>query len=331
MSIRKTKEITSLEKLPRVGSRHTWADYVELLCLFNIDREMSKDVLIDRFKEGRDKGEDLDNEIDDSEDETGAESTPDASNNDDDNLDAKAEELFRHLKYREGTFGKSYPFAVDMAHRRLTLKRTTGRSRIYLFLLLASNLRYFHPMTHLLTTDFEALSKLVLERLLPGDAKVYFFNGAGRSGRYKGRLFQKLTILASDLFETMSVAADDFDENDVGDGGLDLVGWVPMADSSPGLLLCLAQCACTDTWVKKQRETMAVHQAMTIKATPVRVTFIPFCFRRPTGGWFYNHSVETVVIDRLRIVNLLGEGRLRQPLASLKEIGELIKRTEAVI
>ena len=105
---------------------------------------------------------------------------------------------------------------------------------------------------------------VVIREILPVTAKVYYFHGAGRSGRYKGKLFQKLTILASDLFEGMTVAADDFDDNDVGDGGLDLVGWVPMTDSSPGLLLCFAQCACTDKWVKKQREPMAVHQVMTV-------------------------------------------------------------------
>jgi hypothetical protein len=262
---------------------------------------MSKDVLIDRLKEGRDAGDDVNNDEDNGDDpQTSYSAEERTTGRDDDKFDAKAEDLFRYLKYREESFGKRYPFAVDMRRRRLVLKRTTGSSRLYVFLLLASNLRYFTSLTPRLTTDFEALCKVVLEKLLPRNAKVYFYHGAGRSGRYKGRLFRKLEILASDLCETMTVTGDDFDENDVGDGGLDLVGWVPMADSSPGLLLCLAQCACTDKWVKKQRETMAVHQVMTIKAAPVRLTFIPFCFRRPSGSWFYSHNVETLLVDRLR-------------------------------
>jgi hypothetical protein len=276
----KAKAITSLERLPRVGLRHTWADYVELLCLFNLDREISKDVLIDRFREGKDTGETIDDETDD---DTGTVDDTDTVKDEettageenlpiDERLNTKAEDLFRHLKYRESAFGKSYPFAVDMTRRRMVLRRNTNASRLYLFLLIASNLRYFTTLTPQITRDFEELSKLALEKLLPANGFVHLFHGAGKSGRYKGKLFQKLTVLSSDLFESMTVGADDFDENDVGDGGLDLVAWVPMNDGSPGVLLCFGQCACTDKWVKKQRETMAVHEVMTLKAHPVYLT-----------------------------------------------------------
>ena len=280
----KTKEVTTLERLPRVGIRHSWADYVELLCLFNLDREMTKDVLVDRFMEGRDTGSNLEEEADDDEapdEELREEGTPS-----DDQLREKAEELFRHLKYREGAFGRKYPFAVDMTHRRLTLRGTAGARRLYIFLLLAANLRYFKSLTYRLTTDFEAISKVALERILPASAKVYFFHGAGDSGRYKGKLFEKLQCLAGDIFEKMSVEADDFDEHDVGDGGLDLVGWVPTGDNSPGILICFAQCACTDKWVKKQREPMAIDQVMSLKATPAKSRLSPSAFDVPRGDGF---------------------------------------------
>jgi hypothetical protein len=328
----KPKQVT-LEKLPRVGHRHTWADYVELLCLFNLDREVSKDVLVERFRERQDTGEELDEEPEDEVEETIEHALGETQEGafTDERLGEKAEELFRHLKFREGVFGKKYPFAVDMTRRRLTLRRTTGASRLYLFLLLASNLRYFRKLTQRLTSDFETLSKRALEQILPETAKVYFFHGAGRSGRYKGRLFDKLTLLAEDLAETMNVDAQDFEDGNVGDGGLDLVGWVPLGDSVPGMLLCLAQCACTDKWVKKQREPLAIHEIMTLKGTPAKLTFIPFCFRRPTGEWFYKHDVATVVMDRLRLMYLMREPRQYRGIASLKEIGALIKQTEPLI
>lgn len=330
MRKKKAKAVTSLETLPRTGIRHSWADYVELLCLFNIDREMSKDVLVDRFKEGQDTGDSLDDETDDDEDAAVA-AEPETDEPADEKLDAKAEDLFRHLKYRESAFGRKYPFAVDMDHRRITLERTTGPSRLYLFLLLASNLRYFNSLTHRLTTDFETVSRIALGRMLPKVAKVYLFHGAGRSGRYKGHLFTKLALLAGDLYETMTVEEDDFEDGDVGDGGLDLIGWVPMPDNSPGLLLCLAQCACTDKWVKKQRETMAINEVMTVKGNPARLTFIPFCFRKPNGEWFSKHKVETVVLDRLRLLHLLNTSRQYQRLESFKKIGDLIEGTEPLI
>jgi hypothetical protein len=329
----RAKPVTSLERLPRVGVRHTWADYVELLCLFNLDREISKDVLIDRFREGKDTGETIDDET---EDDTGAAEDEETAASEenlpiDERLSTRAEDLFRHLKYRESAFGKSYPFAVDMAHRRMVLRRTTGVSRLYLFLLIASNLRYFTTLTPQITKDFESLSKLALQKLLPASGLVHLFHGAGQSGRYKGKLFDKLSALASDLFESMTVRADDFDEHDVGDGGLDLVAWVPMNDGSPGVLLCFAQCACTDKWVKKQRETMAVKEVMTLKAHPVYLTFIPFCFRRPTGSWFYAHSVATVLLDRLRLIDLLVGLRKYKEFDSFKRIDSLIKGVEPLI
>jgi hypothetical protein len=333
VSNKKAKAVTSLEMLPRVGIRHTWADYVELLCLFNIDREISKDVLIDRFREGRDTGETIDDETDEDPDtlKSGDTAASEESVPSDETLDTMAEDLFRHLKYREGAFGKTYPFAIDMSRRRIVLRRTTGVGRLYLFLLIASNLRYFATLTPQITRDFEVLSKLALQKLLPANGLVHLFHGAGQSGRFKGKLFTKLSVLASDLFESMTVGADDFDKNDVGDGGLDVVAWVPMNDDSPGVLLCFAQCACTDKWVKKQREPMAVQQVMTLKAQPVYLTFIPFCFRTPTGGWFYAHSVGTVLLDRLRLINLLVGLSKYKKLASLKRIGSLIKATEPLI
>lgn len=333
MSRVKTKRVTSLERLPRVGVRHTWADYVELLCLFNLDREISKDVLIDRFREGKDTGEPIDDESEDDTD-TAEETFTAASEENvpiDERLNSIVEDLFRHLKYRESAFGRSYPFAVDMTHRRMVLRRATGLSRLYLFLLIASNLRYFTSLTSQITRDFEALSELALQKLLPATGLVHLFHGAGRSGRYKGKLFEKLTALASDLFESMTVRADDFDENDVGDGGLDLVAWVPMNDDSPGMLLCFAQCACTDKWVKKQRETMAVQEVMTLKAHPVYLTFIPFCFRRPTGSWFYAHSVATVLLDRLRLISVLAGLNKYKEFASFKQVGTLIRGAEPLI
>ena len=76
---------------------------------------------------------------------------------------------------------------------------------------------------------------------------------------------------------------------------------------------------------------MAAHEVMTVKADPIYLTFIPFCFRKPTGAWFYNHSVATVVMDRLRILNLAGSRRRFQRLASLQQVTELIKATESMV
>jgi hypothetical protein len=70
---------------------------------------------------------------------------------------------------------------------------------------------------------------------------------------------------------------------------------------------------------------------MTLKAIPVTFTFVPFCFRRPTGGWYTEHDVDSILIDRVRLLKLIVDGRRYRTLGSLGKLDDLLKRTEPLI
>ena len=315
----------SLDRLPDTAELHTWADYIELLALFNVDREVSKQDVIDRFKERRDLGETIPH----------LPATPNTSGTIADDLDALTQDLFRYLEHRAAAFGNSYPFSVDANSKNLIAKATTRIRGLYTFLLAAASLRYFTRLVPSITKDFESLSKIALEELLPSHADVHFFHGAGRSSnRYRGKLYSKVTQLSQDLGERVIVEEHEFSDADVGDGGLDVVGWVSLQDPAPGRPLYFCQCACTPKWIAKQQSASAERwrQTLTLKAPPITLSFIPFCYRRPHGDWYAAHEVVSVLIDRLRFINIIGPV-MKNPnkYRSFKKIAQLLKTPEQLV
>jgi hypothetical protein len=99
---------------------------------------------------------------------------------------------------------------------------------------------------------------------------------------------------------------------DMGDGGLDIVGWKRPGDDNKSFLLMFGQCACTlEEWEEKQHSSSAVtwRSYLTLKAPPSNVTFVPFFYRNSTGDWHADHKIhESILIDRQRLIHLLGTG-----------------------
>src|SRR4028118_953795 len=120
--------IMSIESLPREPKFDTyaWADYIELLCMLNIDRETSKADVIDRIKEGRDKGEGLEDPI-----------TPSATAAEKKDIhELRATNFFTHLQYRAGAFREYYPFEVSDDGSLICMKSSlTLEHKLYIFLL----------------------------------------------------------------------------------------------------------------------------------------------------------------------------------------------------
>ena len=312
----------SLDQLPDTSELHSWTDYIELLALFNMDREVSKQDVIDRLQERRDLGETIPHIA----------STPNDARVIADDLDALTEDLFRYLEHRTIAFGNSYPFRIDNDRKNLIVRPTSKTRRLYAFLLVAASLRYFKQLIPSVTTDFETLSKVALQEILPTYADTHFFHGAGRSSnRYHGKLFTKVVRLSTDLGEHVIVEEKEFRDADVGDGGLDLVGWVSLKDPAAGRPLYFCQCACTPQWVTKQHSASAEQwrQTLTFKSPPLTISFIPFCYRTPQGDWYASHKVVSILIDRLRFINIVGPAT--KSLAnynSIKKVTQLLKRAE---
>ena len=310
-----TTYINNLETPPRHKSEYMWADYIELLALANIDLEISKADIQDRRKERKDLGEiDLQNSSDFNYEE-----------NQDDSSSLFISDCFRNLEYRTSVFGESYPFNLIENGKILQCKREFSESnRLYLFLLLASNLMYVdNKNSSLISSTFEVVSLEALRNYLPSRASTIFFgtNPKNRNIRFSGKLSLKIRNLAEDLNELCLVNDNDFDPHNTGDSGLDLVGYLPFKDNAQGMLYIFCQCACTEEWQSKQHDCSYQSWANKIKFTSFfsHMIFTPFCYRTALGHWFDLLKIKSsILVDRVRIIDLLVSSA-----DSLTRLGEL--------
>lgn len=215
------------------------------------------------------------------------------------------------VQIRITAYGSAYPFSVSEDKDTITLEFTQSDSQTaYLGLLIASSLRCISAsVQHGITREFEEVSLLIFEKLMPIGAEIRAtWAGAGNGAPYTGTLFQKLTALAKDLRCNPNFLEADFNINDTGDGGIDLVSWHPMADTQAGMPIAFAQCGCSkDDWEYKQIEAHpAKHRPKLPTMHPwSNFYFMPLHFRRPDGDWAKKSDLgEVILVDRLRILKL---------------------------
>ncbi len=324
---------------PSTYDDYKWADYIEILCLLNVDQEQSVEDIISRIQKRKDFGETEDLKYDpDLVSEEGL-TVPEIS-------DRKKEQIegwFRHLEYRCNAFEVFYPFTLEKGgrvlrrHRRLTFKH-----KLYIFFLLSSNFSYLSSKkTELLLANcFEIISREALKSYMPPNAEVHIF-GANplKEGKYKkGSLAERIERLAEDTNEKANsdsiVKFSSRVGSGSGDRGLDIVGWVPMGDRSKGILIVFGQCTCTEKWVPKQHSSSfeAWRGMINFKAPPTNMAFIPFFFRNSDGDWHDDTEIHSsILIDRLRFIYLL-----QKKITSIKElpsfeiVDEAIKQSEPI-
>lgn len=292
--------------------------------MISLDQEFSKADLEDRVHERKDVGE-MQEEIDE-------ENLPTPERND--NRTRQVSDWFRHLRYREGVFGESYPFCLaDDGDTLYVGESLSVKQKLYIFLLLASNNRYSRRHTNVLTSCFEVVSKEALKKLMPQGAEVHMF-GSKHHGRYTGTLWQKINKLAEDLNERVVAEERNFPPQNTGDGGLDVIGWVPTDDDLPSNLLVFGQCACTSDWVNKQHSSgpAAWMGKIAFKAPPSNVAFIPYFFRSTDGMWHNSDKIhQSVLIDRLRLSRILQDAPIFNcSLPAFEVVEEVLRQREAL-
>lgn len=300
-----TIDLSSLGDLPRSTDVYTRADYVELLCLVNIDRQISKTDVINRLQKDSDIDELVDSVYEDLS----------LSDNRDDAMRRDVDDWFSQLRFRVEAFGQYYPFEFSDSGDILVRKETlTDTHRLYIYLLITACKQYFASKTQqLLVNSFEFVSAAALRQYLAANAVVHVFgsNPLNKNGRYsKGTKYEKIKKLADDLGEKCLCTPDYWKAKDTGDGGLDVVGWLPLNDDETGFLIVLAQCACTEDWETKQAASDISRWGRYIHfSVPVNnMTFIPYCFRSSIGKWYLPGRVgASILMDRLRLINLITE------------------------
>ena len=271
---------------------HLTADYIELQALFHPDCVSLNDILEKYYKE-----EVKITTIKKSEEQLGL---TDSEEKDQDEIWIK--EMFQICINRSELLTVDYPFHLE--ETTIELKEDlSGKQKIYLLLLLASNLNYFPKFQSKLTTDFEAISYESLKNYLPREACIKQF---GKNSDYNGTAKQKIKNLAVDL----KIRCDEemIEDNATGnqERGLDVIGWIPFKDEIPNLLTVFGQCACGKDWFKKQGETKRYEKYYRfVSHTPIHSMFIPYALVKDSSRFFQADEVDCLLFERFRILQNL--------------------------
>jgi len=292
---------------------HHWTDYLELLCLANIDGELSKTDYIKRFapRESDLREGDIEDieamdalELEDSSTSTNRSSKADV-------WGMRLDDWFLLLEHREKIYGEYYPFKKEGDSLILKDAALSKHQLLYCYLLFCSNLYLFNPTDRgSLASSFELLCLEVLRNLLPTNAEVHLFGkNPLNKGQFVGPLWDKIQLLASKLNEQVNPRLKQYTPANTGDGGLDVVGWVPSGDTLPSKLIYFGQCTCNvSDWISKQNDSSFNAWSNKIHFTNFtnNIILIPFCFREATGDWAQIGQIsKSFLVDRRRLLYYL--------------------------
>ncbi len=144
---------------------HLYADYVELIALV-ANSQITRADILDRLQ---DEGVDLSKE--DEEDNRNNDELFSDQSEIKDKQEQWINEIFQVINYRNLLFLSEYPF--EFKNNALILKnKLSDKNKIYLTLLIASNLNYFKPLQPELTSEFETVSYQSLKNFMPKNAVV---------------------------------------------------------------------------------------------------------------------------------------------------------------
>ncbi len=201
----------------------------------------------------------------------------------------------------------------------------TDIQKLYLILLLSSNLNYFGLVEPELTKEFESISFHALKTILPSNGKIKEF---GWNSDFKGTAKEKIIELAKDLnVETKEKEIKNILGNQ--ERGLDLIAWIPFEDRIPNMLTILGQCACGKNWKSKQRETKKFEDTyyQFYRLKPITTLFVPYSLSQSSDMFFQSDEIDpgTLLFDRKRILENITETSFLKALKSKLIVEECIK------
>lgn len=313
---------------PTASDLYIWCDYIELRCLVDTDRRLSRGRVLELLDDTAQMyGEETDADVVNPSD--GATPAPNVDGDEPDALndgllgagqvgtrnEMRVASWFANLAFRAKLFGDAYPFKLSADGQELEALPVDSTLReLYVQMLVSSSLRLVPKRRRdELTEPFEETSYTIFRQLMPLGWEVHRFGAKGAS-RYEGLLYDKLVALCKDLHGKFGLERRHFKPNDRGDGGLDLVAWHPMAgDEREGLPIALAQCGCTsdgDEWSSKSLQASPAKLSGHIQVLHPWSTyyFMPHDLTEAAGtqiDWQQRANVtSTIVIDRSRLIGL---------------------------
>lgn len=305
------------EKYPTDSKIYLYADYFELVSLFNKGSIITTSEMLDRLTD-----EGILKQAKNSEDQ--------AEQNDKE--EAFVREVFMLLTQRAVSFDNDYPF--DIQNEDLTLKENlSGKQKLYLFLLLSSNLNLFNSFQSNLTSEFEFVSQEALKNYLPNFAQVKSF---GKNTEFQGYAHEKIRHLASE----MNINVDEEYLNTIAsmgtqDLGLDVVGWMPLLDKIGNYISIFGQCACGKDWNKKLNETRRYNKFLKIYLSDITHSlFIPYSLINYNNSTFFEHhefGEPILLFERKRILSLINDENIINSLSSKDLVEKCITYEEDIV
>jgi hypothetical protein len=302
--------LLKLEPFPdfsKTLERNRWADFIELLCLENLDKEISlNDIITIYIQEGP-----VESSIGD--DDHGEKV---------DKLRAKFMEIYRYIFSRMTYIKDFYPFS-KIDEDTIKASNLDDKKLMYIFLLFASNTRYFidKKIPPVFTSCFERISVNILKIIYP-NFQNETFGTTSKKGEYfyGGLLIDKLKRLACCLNTNLTEKANNSPQfrNPSGDGGIDLVSFKGLdldTCKSSMLPVCMGQCSCSyDDWIQKQSsiKSFMMDSYFIDFARCHEYMFVPFPLRGINGNWATEEMVkiQTIIIDRIRFLNILEKNNI---------------------
>lgn len=285
-------------EIPSVAKyiEHVYADYIELNALYLKDEVTIADIA-DKLKDVHDQNI-LSTDLIVNSGEIGS-----LFAEENDVIEERFISIFDVCRDRELLFEEEeYPFTIIRNQIKLK-EKLSEKHKLYLLLLLCSNLNYFKTLSPELTTDFELLSFFSLKAFLPEKSVVKSF---GKNSEFNGNAKKKITDLAKQLHINIDTdKIESISENNSQERGLDVIGWMPFKDNIPNMLTILCQCACGKDWYKKQFDTQRFKGYFHWHTTPIHAMFIPYSLGMSNGLKFQQHDEilkEFIFFDRKRII-----------------------------
>ncbi len=291
--------LINLERTPSESffNEHYFCDYIELLALVANCDPVSKNDIYDRFQE--------DGKI--------STSGSDDNYEEEDKWDIKFNGLFNILESRKNIFLDFYPFQISNNNTSLSVKllqEITNKQKIYIFLLLNSLQRYLSKSNcSILTSDFEEFSLKAFKEYIPITGQIYRFGKSGLEfDRYRGHITDKIDKFAQDLTYKTIYDAHFFANTDNGDGGLDIVSWIPFENDTNynNIQIYLGQCATGKNWLDKKDDTDKFHNFIHFKGAVQNIMFIPYDGRNNDRKFNEEAKMNRhLFLDRSRLLYLI--------------------------
>ncbi len=340
---------TKIELPTNESDYNVWADYIELFTLLHPDRKLSVETIKDRLLDENDNDQKkalkqinsvakkvITPEIDRiANDQFESDNDPE----DEERIKTALIGVIDYMKCRKSIDSTYYPFTIDNRYSIQLSGTLTDKNKVYIILLICSLIRIIKRdggHAYRITHHFESLCKHPFELLSPAAAKKEFFGAGGyeseRPQPATQTFYNKVRDLANNLRLHLhpNFTPQNAGVNNVGDGGLDWVAWMPFADNLDSIPTFFAQCACGNDWDDKLFDANKAkwNQFILFNYEYKLYHFIPKSFRDLNNRWLNPTKIHSaILIDRFRLIELLEKSGKESEIVA--KFSDLLSEVEA--